>query len=142
MPFIAHSRAIIVPQRGAVPVEKQYGACLRHAMAANYRLAAICWEYRPEDVIDTITRGVADVVLVAVGGQSIAPDVTAAGGRVVAVHPTPHLVVPRPRVLRGAIELIQRMRLRGQTPKQIAALVGESTGDISAILREHPPRPV
>jgi hypothetical protein len=142
MPFTPNSRAIIVPQRGCVPIERQLSTCLRHAIDVNYQVAAIGRDWRPEDVIATIRLGRADVVLVAFGGQSLAPEVTAAGGRVVAVHPTPHVVVVRPKVLRTAIELIQRMRIHGRlTDHEIAAVTGENTGDITEMLRRHPPRP-
>lgn len=128
---------------GSVGVDKQTHACLAYIRQRGYRLAGfIRAGGSSKDAIQMITNGQADVVVVAFGGRDLAADVNAAGGRIEAVHPTPHVVEPpvpppppveHPPAVSAA--LVEALRARGKTVREIAEFLAETTVEIRRSLR-------
>lgn len=131
---------ILIQLAASVAIAKQEAACLRYVDLRRYRLAGYIERGVPADAVRMVKRGEAEVVVVAFGGRDIAAEVTAAGGRVEAVHPTPHVVEPPvaapPKSFpRSVVDLLRKMRRRGHTTSEIARLIGENTEDVRRILR-------
>lgn len=127
--------AIILIQRGEPGFKRQIAACLAYCIDQGYQLNAIIPETAPPDsALAAVTAGLAAVVVVAYDGQSVASAVTAAGGRVEAVHPTPHVVVPA-RGLGVSPAVLVRWYAAGRGVEEIAGLMEETTGDIRDYLR-------
>lgn len=135
-------RAVIRLQPGNVAETRQEAACLTFVRERGYHLAAVVRMWGdPQHAVNMVAAGRAHIVVVAFGGRDLAADVIAAGGRVEAVHPTPHVVeppVPPPPVDRlpsVSGQLLTMLKARGRTIREIAEFVGESTGEIRRILR-------
>lgn len=131
--------AVIWIQRGLTAETKQEAACHEYLTTSGHRLAAIVTAKHgtARDVVATVTRGEADLVVVAYGGRGIAAAVIAAGGQVIAVHPTPHIVEPPvpPPLPRSSGGLLAGLRARGKTIEEIARFLDSPTGDIRRMLR-------
>lgn len=129
--------AVIRLQPGNVAAVKQEAACLGFVCERGYLLAGIVptWGTR-RDAVRMVADGRAMIVVVAFGGRDLAGEVIAVGGRVEAVHPTPHVVEPPvPPSPRTVVGLLAQLRIRGKTVEEIAGFLGESTGEIRRILR-------
>lgn len=131
--------AVMVIQLGNTAADKQRTACVGYIAAMGYRLAGIVEQGRSSaDAVAMVARGLATVVVVAFGGRELAVEVIAAGGRVEAVHPTPHVVeppAPPPANPRSVVGLLAQLRARGRSVEEIASFLGESTGEIRRMLR-------
>jgi hypothetical protein len=132
-------RAVVWIQPGPTAAAKQEQACHDYVIEGGLRLAAIvpARTGSSRDVVAMIVAGKAEVVVCAYGGRTIAAEVIAAGGRVIAVHPTPHVVEPpEPPPLPGSSGgLLARLRAAGKTVEEIARFLDSPTGDIRRILR-------
>lgn len=130
-------RAAILLQRGA-PAERQMHICLQHAIEVGYLAPLLIRIGATDDLMHLVRDGLVDVVVAAFDSKLV----TWLAGelrrrvRVEVVRPTPHVVTPPHRAMRTAAELIRRLRERGQTTKEIAVLLDESTGDIRRALDE------
>lgn len=132
-------RAVVWIQPGPTAASKQEQACHEYVIASGLVLATIvpARTGSSRDVVATIARGEAEIVVVAYGGRGIAAAVIAGGGRVIAVHPTPHTVEPPepPPLPRSSGGLLARLRATGKTIEEIARFLDSPTGDIRAMLR-------
>lgn len=128
-------RAVILPQRGSVPIDKQTTLILRYCLSSGYHLAGMGNYWRSEDAVAMIRNGRADLIVVAYGGSSLAADVADVGGRVEAVHPQPHVVAPaRHRHAAAVVDMITRWWRHGMGAKEIARLVDDDTANITKML--------
>lgn len=132
-------RAIIWIQPGPTAAAKQEQGCHDYVMEAGLVLAGIvpARTGSSRDVVAMVARGEAEIVVVAYGGRDVAADVIAAGGQVLAVHPTPHIVEPPvPAALpRSSGTLLARLRASGKTIEEIARFLDSPADDIRRILR-------
>jgi hypothetical protein len=134
---------ILIHLAASATIAKQMAACVTYVDKRHYELAGfIKADGAAEDAVRMVQTGEAEVVVVAFGGRDIAADVKAAGGRVEAVHPMPHVVeppVPPPppppkSFPRSVVDLLRKMRNLGHSPSEIAKFIGEDTGDIRRLL--------
>jgi hypothetical protein len=139
---------ILIQMSSSIAMAKQEAACTEYIGSRRYELAGfIRGSGSSADAVAMVESGRARVVVVAYGGRDIAAAVQAAGGRVEGVHPIPHVVeppapprppAPRRSFPRSALDLLIKMRDRGHTTTEIAAMIGEDTGDIRrALQRRH-----
>jgi hypothetical protein len=132
-------RAVVWIQPGPTAAAKQEQACHDYLMGSCDTLVAIvpARTGSSRDVVAMIARGEAELVIVAFGGRDVAAAVIAAGGSVLAVHPTPHIVEPPvpPPLPRSSGGLLAALRARGKTVEEIARFLDASTGDIRRMLR-------
>jgi len=126
--------AIILIQHGSVPADRQTTSCLKYCLQRGYHLEAIGGYAHGDQVLRMAEQGRVTVAVVAYGGVTLAAELESTRARVEAVHPQPHVVRPR-SLLATAAELIKRLAGKGKTPKQIAALLEESTADVTDVLR-------
>lgn len=132
---------ILIQLASSATITKQWAACTAYVARRRYDLAGLIDErHTSAEAVRMVRHGQAEVVVVAFGGRDIAAEVIAAGGRVEAVHPTPHIVEPPvpppPRAFpRSVVDLLRKMRRRGHTTSEIAHLIGENTEDVRRILR-------
>ncbi len=135
---------VLIQLAASATIAKQMAACTAYVVDRRYQVAGyIRAGGASADAVRMISAGEASVVVVAFGGRDIAAAVIAAGGRVEAVHPVPHVVEPPvpppppppPRSFpRSARDMIARMVRRGRTAKEIADLIGENTEDIRRMM--------
>ena len=130
--------AIVLLQLGNVSVDRQEAMCLEYILDCGYQLAGwIQPTGSSEDAVKMVAAGEAHVVVVAYGGAEYAADIIAAGGRIEAVHPTPHVVEPHPAVRDEpqVDSLAQLLRASGRTVREIAEFIGSSTAEVRRIIR-------
>lgn len=126
--------AVVFIQLGPVAVAKQIQACIAYVRDRGYRLAAIIMAGgSSRDAVVLVAMGLAQVVVVGFGGRSLAGEVTAAGGRVEAVHPAPHVVQPYRAMAKS---LFAQLYDRGKTVTEIAAYLDVPTGEVRRNLDE------
>jgi hypothetical protein len=127
--------AILLLQLGNVAVERQVEVCLAYIWDCGYRLAGwIQPTGETGDAARMIRRGEADVVVVAYGGEEYAAEIVAAGGRLEAVHPAPHVVEP-PVSRLDLAAVLSMLRATGRSAREIAEFIGESTAEVRRLLR-------
>jgi hypothetical protein len=134
-------RAAILIQRATASPERQADVCIPYCVAERLAVQTIVPSWAAGQAVQLVRDGFVGVVVVAFEGPGLAESVARicdAGGRVVAVHPTPReLAPPRRRgPTRWASELVARWYRKGRTVPEIAELLEEDTAEIrSALLR-------
>jgi hypothetical protein len=117
---------IVLDAAGHLDVARQLHLCQDHAAEQGWRVTAIARS--PADAAQVIGAGDADRALAAVGhpGDRLDRLVAAAGGEVAYVR------LSRPGI--RVDDLAVRMAAKGLAPRDIADVLGETTGRIRAML--------
>ena len=126
--------AILVQQVRDVSGERQLALALSYVTEVGYRLTAIVRGCVPGAAGHAVKAGIANVIVVAFGGEDVSDEVAAAGGRIEAVHPTPH-VVPARTGAAPYIDVMLRWYCKGRGVIEIADLLDSPTVDIDVLLR-------
>lgn len=129
-------KAAILLQRGPNE-DKQIQACLDYLDEQHWDLGPIIPYWSPETATTLVLAGAIGIVLVACFQKSLTAIAADIGdrGKVIYVHPAPTVVTP-PRHAPSLGDLIRRLRGRGDTTADIAALFEIDSGEVRRIIRD------
>lgn len=132
-------RAAILLQRG-VPADRQADIWGPYCLQERYSVASIVPYWAPEQAAQLVRDRLVDTIVVAFEGRGLADlveQVGAAGGRMVAVHPTPRVLTSATSMgapKRWVSRLVERCFRGGMETRQIARLLDDDTTNITAVL--------